>query len=708
MATKKINYEDKVGIQNEEDIPRKNKVMDDDMNEIKEVVNHNSDELTEVQKQTEKLQQEQGTTEGNVTKLESRISTLEKDNTQNKKNISNKVDKVEGKGLSTNDFTNELKSKLEGLNNYDDTEIKKEISDIKQKQKKQDESISTIKEEQIQQNRDIELTAGMIPYIESPEGEQIRVSSSRYYGQVKVKGKSEQEVRSGKNVLNINSSELYKSGSATTKVEDDKISVTSNNNPVTSYASIPIDVKPNTDYTLSGIAKVISNSITEACSAYVKIRDEKNSGNWVSNEQASINKDSTVNQDLSLTFNSGEHTRVWVWLYIKSSGVSGVISIDFSNLQVEEGATKTNYEKYGESPSPEYPSPIQNLSGDVETNVDNVNILPQYEETKETQTVNGVTITKNNDGTYTLDGTSTGIVDLILFGSWVSEEVKLRLSKGMTYFKTNSSKINGYISFSSKTINKSFSINANSYYDNQIIEDVSYAFIRLCTGAGISFNNEKVIFELSYDDISNVQANEEQTIVFPLSEGQKMYAESSLEDDGIHHVRNQVELNEIDDWRKDVNQDDELDYFYFIVQDLNIDLSKVKDFYCTHFKYSKDFQNTQCFSATVVFVISIKKEFTGIIPSDNTLERIAKFKNWLLEQKQAGTPVILEYDLKEETIEPYTEEQQEAYNKLQKILTYYPETNVRSNQGAKLKLIYKMNLNNLLLDVQKLIIEGGQ
>ena len=583
-----------------------------------------------------------------------------------------------------------------------------DIENIKQKQTEQEESISTIKEEQIQQNTDIELTAGMIPYIESPEGEQIRVSSSRYYGQVKVKGKSEQEVRSGKNVLNINSSELYKSGSATTKVEDDKISVTSNNNPVTSYASIPIDVKPNTDYTLSGIAKVISNSITEACSAYVKIRDEKNSGNWVSNEQASINKDSTVNQDLSLTFNSGEHTRVWVWLYIKSSGVSGVISIDFSNLQVEEGATKTNYEKYGESPSPEYPSPIQNLSGDVETNVDNVNILPQYEETKETQTVNGVTITKNNDGTYTLDGTSTGIVDLILFGSWVSEEVKLRLSKGMTYFKTNSSKINGYISFSSKTINKSFSINANSYYDNQIIEDVSYAFIRLCTGAGISFNNEKVIFELSYDDISNVQANEEQTIVFPLSEGQKMYAESSLEDDGIHHVRNQVELNEIDDWRKDVNQDDELDCFYFIVQDLNIDLSKVKDFYCTHFKYSKDFQNTQCFSATVVFVISIKKEFTGIIPSDNTLERIAKFKNWLLEQKQAGTPVILEYDLKEETIEPYTEEQQEAYDKLQKILTYYPETNVRSNQGAKLKLIYKMNLNNLLLDVQKLIIEGGQ
>lgn len=47
--------------------------------------------------------------------------------------LSNKVDKVEGKGLSTNDFTNELKSKLEGLNDVDlsDYYNKKEIEAIK-------------------------------------------------------------------------------------------------------------------------------------------------------------------------------------------------------------------------------------------------------------------------------------------------------------------------------------------------------------------------------------------------------------------------------------------------------------------------------------------------------------------------------------------------------------------------------------------------
>lgn len=50
--------------------------------------------------------------------------------------LSDKVDKVEGKVLSTNDFTNDDKEKLDGLSNYNDTKIKKEI------ESKQDELIS--------------------------------------------------------------------------------------------------------------------------------------------------------------------------------------------------------------------------------------------------------------------------------------------------------------------------------------------------------------------------------------------------------------------------------------------------------------------------------------------------------------------------------------------------------------------------------------
>lgn len=48
--------------------------------------------------------------------------------------LAQKVDKEEGKGLSTNDYTDQEKEKLAGLSNYDDTEIRKELSDKVSKQ----------------------------------------------------------------------------------------------------------------------------------------------------------------------------------------------------------------------------------------------------------------------------------------------------------------------------------------------------------------------------------------------------------------------------------------------------------------------------------------------------------------------------------------------------------------------------------------------
>ena len=44
--------------------------------------------------------------------------------------LNNKVDKVEGKGLSTEDFTTELKNKLDGLENYDDTALTERVDAI--------------------------------------------------------------------------------------------------------------------------------------------------------------------------------------------------------------------------------------------------------------------------------------------------------------------------------------------------------------------------------------------------------------------------------------------------------------------------------------------------------------------------------------------------------------------------------------------------
>lgn len=60
-------------------------------------------------------------------KINSELTSLENKTT---KNLAGKVDKVDGKALSSNDYTTEEKIKLASLKNYDDTEIKKSIGTI--------------------------------------------------------------------------------------------------------------------------------------------------------------------------------------------------------------------------------------------------------------------------------------------------------------------------------------------------------------------------------------------------------------------------------------------------------------------------------------------------------------------------------------------------------------------------------------------------
>jgi hypothetical protein len=69
----------------------------------------------------------------NVGDVDSSLSDISEKPLMNKvvtKELGNKVDKVEGKGLSTEDFTTQEKEKLASLENYDDSDIREEINSI--------------------------------------------------------------------------------------------------------------------------------------------------------------------------------------------------------------------------------------------------------------------------------------------------------------------------------------------------------------------------------------------------------------------------------------------------------------------------------------------------------------------------------------------------------------------------------------------------
>ena len=58
MAIQNIIYEDKEALQNDTDVPNKNKVTAEDMNEIKKVVNNNGNEIDVFEQTVKQVQEE--------------------------------------------------------------------------------------------------------------------------------------------------------------------------------------------------------------------------------------------------------------------------------------------------------------------------------------------------------------------------------------------------------------------------------------------------------------------------------------------------------------------------------------------------------------------------------------------------------------------------------------------------------------------------
>ena len=216
------------------------------------------------------------------------------------------------------------------------------------------------------------------------------------------------------------------------------------------------------------------------------------------------------------------------------------------------------------------------------------------------------------------------------------------------------------------------------------IESLSYIQIR--------WNRQSTTFTDITTVINNIQLelndvktdfieHEEQLITFPLQEGQKLMKVDYPADDGIHHVRKQIELDGTENWiALGIN-------YYLTINDKKTRYELIKGkMLCTHFKET---------TTSVTGEVEVGEFFEGYYSTgnrnvffnhDNGEGGVEGFKSYLSQQKQAGTPVIIEYELAEEEIEPYTPEQQEAYDKLQNVLSYKTETNVFTD---KAQLVFK-------------------
>lgn len=272
----------------------------------------------------------------------------------------NKVQKIEGKGLSTNDFTNEYKQKLDGLENYDDTDIKKDISDIKEEQ---DELISKLKSALIN--------------VETEEAKSLHIEdASTVPAQLKVMGNHEQETSTqGKNYFTGNK---IASGTAFGVTYSFDNSILKANGTSTVSGSIVLDADTGVKlpagtytYTVKKVAGDYTRQNGQDFALYLK-----NDSDWITGDYATSgitgsnlqNNSGIYSRQITIT----EETEIYFRFFVSSA------NIVFNNLeleiQIESGSEYTEFEQFVPNmPSPNYPSEVKCLGS-------NKNLYPGWEQ----------------------------------------------------------------------------------------------------------------------------------------------------------------------------------------------------------------------------------------------------------------------------------------------------------------------------------------
>lgn len=196
-----------------------------------------------------------------------------------------------------------------------------------------------------------------------------------------------------------------------------------------------------TTYDINGVGTIKGTTTSAWANIAANVIYSYSAGNYV----LSIDKPKTFNVNLKGTYTdkeifefsipAGSKTKnvtfekeVYSMYAFISSFEAGITLDDTIKIQLEKGSIATDYEPYGVSPSPDYPSEIENVKG---KNLINPN-LPVGSETK-----SGITLTNNSDGTYTVKGTATKTTGIDLTTQNV---IKLT---GNTYYTNSIEILNG-------------------------------------------------------------------------------------------------------------------------------------------------------------------------------------------------------------------------------------------------------------------------
>ena len=428
-----------------------------------------------------------------------------------------------------------------------------------------------------------------------------------------------------------------------TLLEDGRIQSTAN---YAQWAAKCIDIpnlKANTNYVVSG--KIVSST---AGKAMITVKGYKN--NTLSNI---IYRQYAVGTKFELSFNSSDYEKIGISLSGNNSTLETIYTTIFDEIQLEEGTIATSYVPYN---SLEIKDIGENLF-DKKTNTI-LTWLTAAEITEE-----GSVCSKNFIPTTKNKIYATNFAACVFYYdkklNYLGNSMDLRTDSGKSY-TTWTNPDNNNIAFMKVEYRKSFSNNL----------DMTTQEIML-TESGI---------------VKPYKLYQEQKIDFPLSEGQKLYKGSYLASDGIHHKRKQIILTGNEDWVLTSTGNQVLTKRFSVrISPSIMKMNSQENALCSHFANVNDATED---IESIYYAALDGITYIALRLNVNKATTLEQFKAYLSEQYSNGTPVTVEYELSEEEIVPYTEAQQEAWDKIESMKLYDGVNHIESTSEIDIKYNY--------------------
>ena len=692
-----------------------------------------------------------------------------------------KVDKKAGKDLSTNDFTNEYKKKLDTLKNYDDAEVIKQItsfneragkveeanteisknvealktdnetnktaiSELKETTAQNSETITAIKEEQTTQNEKIEQNASNIEQntndiqqnkaetdeeiaklkeenkllkAQIPEGQasgnDIHLEdSSNMPFEWKINGESRQETRSGKNLFDNTVEPQFISNAKKEIINTgERIILTAK---TFSYAIFKVE-KNIREYAGTTVRLKMDFSKSNA-NLNPKYGVLLGSSDYSNRE---LKGESTVS-GYTITFNlpselENEKEYLFVRLYATQNNEGNIGKyVDYTKIILTIDNENMSYEAFGVSPSPKFPSKIENVENDVKMTVYNKNLASwdnkniSFENIISEAIEGNIIKTEGNEGIVNL-AYSGGISRIkfskkLKFGTQYTLSVKIRLLKQGKWSNQTQFFFGNKEKYSSEE--QRFELALNTYvlcvfnFKPKLENEDVFTIYLNSNEIEIDLNTLQIEENTAATDYIQ---HEEQSIIFPLVEGQKLYEGSYLAKDGIHNNRISINGNE---YKNTAGMNRAYSTENYNCFDIYTGLKFVKSenqyktigALCNQFKEKNWASFWQQKVNEEGFCINQDNRSTIYIKiSKEICPDIDTFKKYIDENN-----LLFEIPLEQEKIIPYTPEQQKVIDTA--LHTYKNITNISGdNELATLDITYKKDIETILNNKDKEINE---